>query len=70
MVEMTREGKDRWDSRVVAWATPRVPPVRTGPVVRELEVSPWLDVTISWKGQLLEYGTEAAGPAPAPAPAA
>ena len=28
-----------------------------------------VNVTISWKGQLLEYGTEAAGPAPAPAPA-
>jgi hypothetical protein len=28
-----------------------------------------VNITITWKGQLLEYGTEAAGPAPAPAPA-
>jgi hypothetical protein len=27
-----------------------------------------VNITISWKGQLLEYGTEAAAPAPAPAP--
>ena len=28
-----------------------------------------VNITISWKGQLIEYGTEAAGPAPTPAPA-
>lgn len=28
-----------------------------------------VNVTISWKGQLIEYGTEAAGSAPTPAPA-